>query len=131
MGRTKRRVDDSPAAANQAHVGVVQAEIEDDLLEAAARDEGRDGIDVDDPALQREASGNPDDVGLADAFHEEPIGEVALELVQRAGAEIGADEHNPIVVSGKFVDGVETPLPHQCASSADSSRAASCAVTLF
>ena len=76
MGRAERRIDDAAAVADQPDVDVVQAEVEHHLLEAAARDEGRDRVDVDDLPFEREAGRHADDVGLADAFHEEAVGHV-------------------------------------------------------
>ncbi len=131
MRRPERRVDDAAAVGDQPHVGVVQAEVDGDLLEAAPGEERRDRVDVDDLALEREAGRHADDVGFADAFHEEAVGDLLLELVERADAEVRADEHDPLVLLGELVDHVEAVLAHQRASSAASSRSASCAVTLF
>ena len=129
--RSERRIDHTAAAADETHVRVVQTAIEDDLLETSPRDERRDRVHIDDSALERESGRHADDVRLAHAFHEESIREVVLELIQRADPEIGAHEHDALVLPGQLVHAIETRLPHQCASSAASSRSASCAVTLF
>src|SRR5262245_66609752 len=98
MSGAKGCVHDAAAVGDQANVGVVQAQIENVLLEAASRQKRRNRVDVDDLALEGEAGSHSDEVRFAHALHEESIGELALELIQRPHAEIGADEDNALEI---------------------------------
>ena len=112
MRRAERGIHHATAAADEPDVGVVQAKIQTDLLVAAAREERGDGVDVNHLALQRQARSHRDEVRLAHAFHEEALGHLRLKLLQRADAEVGADEHHAFVALGQLIHRVETRLAH-------------------
>ena len=107
MRRPERRIDDTAAIGDQAHRQVVQAKIERDLFVAAPCDEGGDGVDERRIAVHRHASCHADDILLGDAFHVMAVGHRGFHLAQQAGAEIGPDENDPLVLLRELVDHVD------------------------
>ena len=90
----------------------MQPEIEHDLLETAAGQERRDGVDVDDAALERHAGRHADDVRFRHAFHEEAVRHLLAEVVEGTNAEIRADEDDAFVLLRELVDHIEAALAH-------------------
>jgi hypothetical protein len=75
----------------------MEAQIENDLLKASARDESRYCIGIHDLAFQRKSSGYTDQVGFADALHEVALWHFGLKLLKRSYAQIGANEKDSVV----------------------------------
>ena len=113
MRRPERRIDDAAAVADQADRQIVQAEIDRDLLVAAARDEGRDGVDVGDEAFHGHAGGHADDVRLGDAFHELAVGHTPRFIsASRPGLRSEPMKTHARIALGELVDHVEAGLAH-------------------
>ena len=129
--RTQGRIYQPAATGDQADVGIVQTKVQSHLLKATPREERGDGVDVNDSSFQRETRCDADDVGLADAFHEEAVGHLRFELLERADAQVGTDENDPLVLAGKFIHHIERSLAHQCPSNSASNDLTSSGVTLF
>jgi len=118
MGRPERRVDQTAAIGDQPHREIVHAQIDRDLLVAAPGDEGRDRVDVWQITVERHAGGHADDILLGDAFHVIAVGVFGLHAGEQAGAEIGADEDDLVVLLRQLIDHVDACLTHQFDSSA-------------
>ena len=81
----------------------MQAEIDRDLLEATPRHEGRDGVDVGHIAFHREPRGHADDVGFADALHEDAAGQFLPHAFNEIGTEIRSNVDHARIALGEFV----------------------------
>ena len=110
----------------------MQAQVKGNLLEAAAGEEGGDGVDVNNLAFQRQACGDTHNVCLADSLHEETAGHLRFELFECANPEVGSDEEDPRIPPGQLVNHVQGGLAHYAVTS-NSARSdlTSSSVTLF
>ena len=129
--RAERGVHHAAAVGDQPDVHVVHAQIDGDLLEAAAGEERGDRVQVDDAAFHRHPGREADEVLLGDALHEEPLGDLRLELGHRADAEVRADEDDALVLAGQFVIVFRQRSRMTASSMAASERSTSWSVTLF
>ena len=118
ISKPERRIDVAAAIADQPHRQIMQAKIDRDLLVAAARDEGRDRVDVGQKAFHREAGRHADHVRLGDALHEPALGHLPAHAVEQAGAEVRADEDHALVAPRQLVHHVEAGLAHRYTSAA-------------
>ena len=112
MRRSEGRIDNAAAARDQPNPGIMQAEIEHDLLETTPAQKGGDRVDVRNFPFHREAGGHRNDVRLAYSFHEELARIFRLELLQRVRPQIGADEDDTPIALRQLVDHVERSLAH-------------------
>jgi hypothetical protein len=112
MGRAEWRINEAAAIADQPDRQIVQAKVDCNLLVAAAGDEGRDGVDVGNEPFHRQTGRHADHVGFGNALHVIAVGHIPLHAGQEIGAQIGADEHHPLVLFGEIVDHVLTGRAH-------------------
>src|SRR5439155_2546332 len=116
VSRAQRRVNGAAAAAEQTHRQVVQAEIHQYLLVTAPRQKSRDGIDVRNFPVERQAGRHADDVRFIDPLHEKAVGEFLRELLQILFGNVRADEDDAVVAAGQFVNRGQTRFPHDPSS---------------
>ncbi len=104
--RAETGIGKTGADRDDGHRGLVIADVGADLLQAARRHEGRDGVGDGTQAVHRHAGGDPHHVGFGDAAIEEARRMLVLELVEQAVADV-ARQHDDarvfVAELGQFV----------------------------
>jgi hypothetical protein len=128
-GSSVVEVTEVAATADEPNGQVVQAQVDDDLLETPPGDERCYRVEVHDLTLQRQARRHADDVLLADAFHEIAFRHLGLELLEGTNSQVRPDKYHAPVLLRQFIHHVQAGLAHQQASNSANNALTSSSVT--
>jgi hypothetical protein len=112
VSRAEWCIDATTSVGDESHRQIVKTKVNCYLLVAASCKECRNGIDVGEKALHREARSHSDDVLLAHTLHKPSVWKFFTHLGEHSGAKVRANEDDSVINSGEFMHAVESGLTH-------------------